>query len=155
MSDEQSIELSLEQVSDYEFRLRFDDTDAPDLLTDEPAPLGHGAGPNPSRLLLAAVANCLSASLLFSLRKFKNDPGKIAAHARATLARNEHGRWRVQRIEVELAMGAAAGSLEHLDRLLAQFEDFCVVTESVRQGIEVQVTVRDGSGALLHPGGTG
>ena len=155
MSDEQSIELSLEQVSDYEFRLRFDDTDAPDLLTDEPAPLGHGAAPNPSRLLLAAVANCLSASLLFSLRKFKNDPGKIAAHARATLARNEHGRWRVQRIEVELAMGAAAGSLEHLDRLLAQFEDFCVVTESVRQGIEVQVTVRDGSGALLHPGGTG
>lgn len=155
MSDEQSIELSLEQVSDYEFRLRFDDTDAPDLLTDEPAPLGHGAGPNPSRLLLAAVANCLSASLLFSLRKFRNDPGKIAAHARATLARNEHGRWRVQRIEVELAMGAAAGSLEHLDRLLAQFEDFCVVTESVRQGIEVQVTVRDGSGALLHPAGTG
>ena len=155
MSDEQSIELSLEQVSDYEFRLRFDDTDAPDLLTDEPAPLGHGTGPNPSRLLLAAVANCLSASLLFSLRKFKNDPGKIAAHARATLARNEHGRWRVQRIEVELAMGAAAGSLEHLDRLLAQFEDFCVVTESVRQGIEVQVSVRDGSGALLHPASAG
>ena len=155
MSDEQSIELSLEQVSDYEFCLRFDDTDAPDLLTDEPAPLGHGAGPNPSRLLLAAVANCLSASLLFSLRKFNNDPGKLTAHARATLARNEHGRWRVQRIEVELAMGAAAGSLEHLDRLLAQFEDFCVVTESVRQGIEVQVRVRDGSGALLHPAGAG
>ena len=151
MSDEQSIELSLEQVTDYEFRLRFDDTDAPDLLTDEPPPLGHGAGPNPSRLLLAAVANCLSASLLFSLRKFKNDPGKLTAHARATLARNEHGRWRVQRIDVELALGAAAGSLEHLDRLLAQFEDFCVVTESVRQGIEVQVTVRDGSGVQLHP----
>jgi len=155
MSDEQSIELSLEQITDYEFRLRFDDTDAPDLLTDEPAPLGHGAGPNPSRLLLAAVANCLSASLLFSLRKFRNDPGKLTAHARATLARNEHGRWRVQRIEVELAMGAAASSLEHLDRLLAQFEDFCVVTESVRQGIEVQVRVRDGSGALLHPVGAG
>ena len=155
MSDEQSIELTLEQVSDYEFRLRFDDTDAPDLLTDEPAPLGHGTGPNPSRLLLAAVANCLSASLLFSLRKFNNDPGKLTAHARATLARNEHGRWRVQRIEVELAMGAAAGSLEHLDRLLAQFEDFCVVTESVRQGIEVQVSVRDGSGALLHPASAG
>ncbi len=151
MSDEQSIELTLEQVTDYEFRLRFDDTDAPDLLTDEPAPLGHGAGPNPSRLLLAAVANCLSASLLFSLRKFRNDPGRLTAHARATLARNEHGRLRVQRIEVELAMGAAAGSLEHLDRLLAQFEDFCVVTESVRQGIEVQVRVRDGSGVLLHP----
>lgn len=155
MSDEQSIELTLEQVNDYEFRLRFDDTDAPDLLTDEPPPLGHGVGPNPSRLLLVAVANCLSASLLFSLRKFKNDAGQLAAHARATLARNEHGRLRVKRIEVELAMGAAAGSLEHLPRLLAQFEDFCVVTESVRQGIEVLVSVRDGSGALLHPASAG
>jgi hypothetical protein len=42
-------------------------------LTDEPPPLGQGAGPNPSRLLAASVANCLSASLLFALRKFNPD----------------------------------------------------------------------------------
>lgn len=33
--------------------------------------------------------------------------------------------------------------------MLAQFEDFCVVTQSVRQGIEVDVEVLDGEGRVL------
>ena len=150
MSDvQQTIEISLEQVSDYEFRIRFDDTLIPDLVTDEPAPSGHDTGPNPSRLLAVAVANCLAASLLFALRKYKNAPGTLGAHAKMTLTRNEHGRWRVTRIAVDLQLADAAASLEHLDRVLAQFEDFCIVTESVRQGIAVDVSVRDGEGTLL------
>lgn len=150
MSDEQLIALSLEQVEDYEFRIRFDGTAIPDLTTDEAAPLGGDAGPNPSRLLAAGVANCLAASLLFALRKFKNAPGALSAKAQAHLARNEHGRWRVVRIVVDLQWAGAAGMLEHVDRALAQFEDFCIVTESVRQGIAVGVTVRDASGAVVH-----
>ena len=56
MSDA-SFSLTVEQESDYVFRIRFDDTAIPDLLTDEPEPLGGGSGPNPSRMLVAAVAN--------------------------------------------------------------------------------------------------
>lgn len=151
MSIESSIGLTLEQIDDYEFRVRFDDTGLADLITDEPPPLGQAAGPNPTRLLAAAVANCLSASLLFALRKYKNEPGQLVTHARATLERNAQGRLRVSRIAVELNMTGAAGTLQHLDRLLAQFEDFCVVTESVREGIAVDVVVRDGDGVQLHP----
>ncbi|TAL85229.1 MAG: OsmC family peroxiredoxin [Rhodanobacter sp.] len=151
MSDQSIIDVTLEQIDDYEFRVRFDDTGLADLITDEPSPLGHDAGPNPTRLLAAAVANCLSASLLFALRKYKNDPGRIVTHARATLERNAQGRLRVGRIAVELTIARAAGTLQHLDRLLAQFEDFCVVTESVRAGITVDVVVRDGNGMQLHP----
>ena len=150
MSNEQTIELSLEQVDDYEFRVRFAGAALEPLHTDEAPPLGHDAGPNPSRLLTAAVANCLAASLLFSLHKFKNDPGKLSAHARATLERNSSGRLRVGRISVELGMTHPAASMQHLERLLAQFEDFCIVTQSVRQGIAVEVSVRDGEGKLLH-----
>jgi uncharacterized OsmC-like protein len=150
MSAEQLIELSLEQVEDYEFRVRFDGTAIPDLLTDETAPLGGEKGPNPSRLLAAGVANCLAASLLFALRKFKNAPGKLGAKIRATLARNEHGRLRITHMAVELQMADAAAALEHVDRALAQFEDFCIVTESVRQGIAVDVSVRDASGTVVH-----
>ncbi|MFC4525267.1 OsmC family protein [Dyella halodurans] len=150
MSDaQQTIEISLQQTADYEFRVRFDDTAIPDLITDETAPLGHDAGPNPSRLLAAGVANCLAASLLFALRKYKNAPGTLGAHAKATLTRNEHSRWRVTHIAVDLQLADAAATLEHLDRVLAQFEDFCIVTESVRQGIAVDVAVRDGTGQLL------
>ncbi|MCK9539692.1 OsmC family protein, partial [Dokdonella sp.] len=92
MSETQEFSLTLTQEQDFTFRIRFDDTQIPDLHTDEPPPLGGDAGPNPSRLLVTAVANCLAASLLFSLRKFRNSPATIIARARATLERNEQNR---------------------------------------------------------------
>ncbi len=150
MSDTQQFSLSLEQVDDYEFRVRFDDTPVPELITDESAPLGGDAGPNPSRLLAASVANCLAASLLFALRKFKNAPGTLRATATTTLARNDDRRWRVQQVQVDLRLSDDAGSFEHLDRILEQFEDFCVVTQSVREGIDVQIQVHDGQGQKLR-----
>lgn len=152
MSAQESIELSLEQVENYEFRVHFDGTVIPDLKTDETSPLGGDAGPNPSRLLAAGVANCLAASLLFALRKFKNEPGKLAAKAKVSLARNEHGRWRIVHIAVDLQLADTVAALEHADRVLDQFEDFCIVTESVRHGIAVDVKVRDATGAVVHPG---
>jgi hypothetical protein len=39
--------------------------------------------------------------------------------------------------------------LQHLDRVLEQFEEFCTVTQSVRAGIPVTVHVIDASGAVL------
>lgn len=149
MSEAQTVEISLTQVGDYEFNVRFDGTAITELATDEPPPLGQGHGPNPSRLLATAVANCLAASLLFALRKFGNTPAPITAKARATIARNVDKRWRVPRIEVDLQLADAAASLEHLDRVLAQFEDFCVVTGSVRQGVEVDVRVLDPAGTVV------
>jgi len=150
MSEEKSIELTLEQTGEYEFRVRFDGTSIPEMTTDESAPLGNDAGPNPSRLLAAAVANCLSASLLFALRKYKNAPEQLSAKARAVLERNEHGRWRIQGVKVDVQLAQAMSAFEHADRVLAQFEDFCIVTQSVRQGVAVDVTVRDATGAVVH-----
>src|SRR6266550_932883 len=39
------------------------------LVVDEPEPLGAGIGPNPARVLGAALGACLGASLLFCLRR--------------------------------------------------------------------------------------
>ncbi|WHZ18061.1 MAG: hypothetical protein OJF55_000210 [Rhodanobacteraceae bacterium] len=150
MSEEQTFELSLEQVEDFEFRVRFDGTAIRDLATDEPPPLGHAAGPNPARLLLAGVANCLAASLLFALRKFRDAPGRLQAKARARMTRNDKGRWRIAGIEVDLQLTDAAAALPHLERALAQFEDFCIVTESVRAGVPVAVRVHDAEGNEVH-----
>lgn len=155
MSEEQTFEVSLEQVEDFEFRVRFEGTELKDLATDEPPPQGHDAGPNPARLLLAATANCLAASLLFALRKFRNDPGPIKARARARMARNAGGRWRVAGMEVDVQLADAAASLQHIERALAQFEDFCIVTESVRAGIPVAVHVHDGEGTEVHAATSG
>ena len=150
MSDTQTIRLTLEQEDDYAFRIRFDETSIADLMTDESAPLGKGEGPNPTRLLLSAVANCLSASLLFALRKFKNSPGKLVTHATAELTRNEQGRLRVGHIHADIRLAEAGDAHASLERILAQFENFCVVTESVRHGIEVSVSITDADGVQLH-----
>lgn len=150
MSDA-SFTVTVEQESEYVFRVSFDDTGIPDLMTDEPAPLGGGTGPNPSRMLVAAVANCMSASLLFALRKFRNAPGKLVTTATATMGRNEQGRLRVSRIDARIRLPDAVESYVQLPRILAQFEQFCVVTESVRHGVEVDVQVLDAEGKPLHP----
>lgn len=147
MSDPQ-FTFTLEQQEDYAFLVRFDN-DLPALLTDEPAPLGKNAGPNPSRLIAAGVANCLGASLLFALRKFKNNPGKVTVAVTAQMGRNEQKRLRIARMDVELRLTAAAAEMEHLERIIGTFEEYCVVTQSVQTGFPVGVAVYDGTGTKL------
>lgn len=76
MSISDGFSVKLELLENYIFKVDFGDFG--DILTDEPAPLGNGEGPNPSRLIAAGVANCLCASLLFALRKFKDSPPAFA-----------------------------------------------------------------------------
>lgn len=144
-----TVGVELEQRSGYEFVVRFDQPREVELLLDEPPPLGGGKGPNAARLVAAAVANCLSASLAFCLRgKFRQDPGPIRAMASARLEKNERGRLRIAGIDVVLSLAERMGEMPHQDRCLEQFEDFCIVTESVRRGIPVSVSVVDAAGAV-------
>ena len=121
----------------------------PFLDGKDPPPLGKAPGPSPMQLLAAAVGNCLSDSLLFALRKFKQNPEPIQTAASATIDRNAENRLRVMNINVKLTLGAPGESLAHLDRALAQFEEFCTVSQSVRQGIPVTVEVYDSGGERL------
>lgn len=152
MSESPDIRILLEQDGPYAFRVNFEGTGLEALHTDEPAPLGAGSGPNPSAMLLTAIANCLSASLLFALRKFKNKPGPIRAEIVARRERNAEGRWRIPRAEVTIHLTDKAAELEHFDRVLAQFEQFCVVTQSVREGVAVAVRIVDADGVVREPG---
>ena len=147
MDEATAVELELRDA--YRFAVRFGPDGAAALLTDLSPPLGTAAGPDSEQLLVAAVANCLSSSLLFSLRKFRNEAVPMRTTADATLSRNAQGRLRVAGIEVAIRLGVAASTLRQLDRALAQFEDFCVVTQSVRAAIPVEVHVFDDGGALL------
>lgn len=139
--------LQLTRQQDYRFNVEFDLAGVPELQLDEPAPLGAGAGPNASRLLAAAVANCLAASLLFCLGKFKQEPGQVTATVKGRMTRNDKGRLRVGGFDVDIRLGQGVERLEHC---AGQFEDFCVVTDSVRHGIPVNVRVLDAAGQLIH-----
>jgi organic hydroperoxide reductase OsmC/OhrA len=122
----------------------------PQTAADEPPPLGDGAGPSQEQLLGAAVANCLCASFLFAVSKFKGDPGRLTATAICETGRNENDRLRVTQIKVDIALGAPPEQLPHLDRAFAQFEEFCTVTQSVRAGIPVAVCVQGPDGRGLN-----
>lgn len=147
MSDS-TVSVQLRQQQDYQFLIDFG-APVPALLADEPPPLGAAAGPSPVQLLCAAVGNCLSDSLLFSLRKYRQDAGPLACRVSAELGRNAEGRMRVLRLAARLTLGQPAVAVEHLDRILDQFESFCTVTQSVRQGLPVSVEVVDATGAVL------
>ena len=145
---ETSIHVQLQQKQDYQFDIHFG-PGIPVVMGDEPAPLGAGQGPSPVQLLAAAVGNCLSDSLLFALRKFKQKPEPMRCDVHAEVGRNGQGRLRVLELKALLTLGVPASSLEHLERVLDQFEGYCTVTQSVGQGIAISVEVVDALGVRL------
>jgi uncharacterized OsmC-like protein len=135
---EETFDVRLVREGEYQFRVEFPGKPFT-LRVDEAAPPGSDAGPNPSRLLAAAVGHCLSSSLLFCLAKSRAEVGAVEARVRVTLERNERGRLRVAKMAVDLLVDSS--DAEKLERCKGLFEDFCIVTESVRKGIPVAVTV--------------
>ena len=148
MNNEQ-VTVELVQQEDYRFDIQFGGA-APNLIGDEPAPLGTGSGPSPVQLLCAAVGNCLSNSLLFALRKFKQAPEPLRCTVPAEVGRNTDNRLRVLRMTATLRLGVPAVQLQHLDRVLAQFEAYCTVTQSIRQSIPVTLQMFDSTGMQLQ-----
>lgn len=145
MSSERDFHVTLRFAGGYQFLGEFDDLEGfPPLRFDEPPPLGDGEGPNAATVLAAAVGNCLAASLSFCLRKARLELDDLTAHATAHVVRNEQGRFRVSGIDVVLAPELQAPDRDRFERCEALFEDFCVVTESVRRGIPVNVTLSVG-----------
>lgn len=133
--------ISIDRIQDFDFRVKFDKPLYPDLMIDEPPPVGHDHAPNPSRLLAAAIGGCLSASLLFSAGKLRLNPQGMRAEVDVAHARNEKGRLRIGKISVKIIPQIEDPDPHKLQRCLEMFEDFCVVTQSVRQGIDVSVEV--------------
>lgn len=146
MADDGQISVTLDLQGGYRFLAYFDQEGFPPLLMDEPEPLGQGAGPSAARLLAAAVGNCLSASALYCLRRARIEVHGMRTNVSASLERNDAGRLRVRGIRVLIEPVVDDAQHDRMRRCLELFEDFCVVTQSVRSGIDVEVTVEPTSG---------
>jgi organic hydroperoxide reductase OsmC/OhrA len=140
--EERTFSVSLERAGDYAFDVDFGLDRVPALRVDEPRPLGAGGGPDASRMLAAAVGDCLSTSLLFCLSKARAEVRGMKTNVEGRLVRNERGRWRVAELSVELVPDMAAGGEAQLNRCSDLFEDFCIVGKSVEQGIPLRIRVR-------------
>lgn len=139
--NEATFDVTLEQMDKYQFTADFHQEGVPRVLMDEPLPLGEGRGPNAARMLAAAIGHCLSSSALFCLGKARVRVHGMRTVVSATLARNDRDRLRLNGLKVCLQPRVAADDRDRLGRCLELFEDFCIVTQSVRRGVDVQVTV--------------
>jgi uncharacterized OsmC-like protein len=99
-------------------------------------------GPNPSRMLGMAILGCLSASFIFCLKKRDFNVDDLKAEAEVTIARNQKGFWRVKRIDVDIfAKFDDPETRKRADQCKKMFEQYCIVTQAVREGINVEVNL--------------
>lgn len=150
MSEEGRFTIHLDQLEDYQINVRFDWKHAANLLMDEPPPLGEMKGPNASRMLAAAAANCLSSSLLYCLSKDDPPARSLRTEATCILIRNEKKRLRIGGMQVKLVVNGELADSKRFNRCKTLFEDFCIVSASIREGIPINVSVEDQDGQVLH-----
>ncbi len=106
-------------------------------------------GPNPARLLALGVLGCLSASFIFCLKKRNFTLDDFKGEAEVTIARNEKGFLRIKKIDVNIipkiedpnAIKRARQCLKQVKDGSSFFEQYCIVTQSVRAGIDVNVNI--------------
>ena len=139
-NEEKTFSVKLKRDEGFVFKVDFDKEDFTDLIMDEPEPIGGDKGPNASRVLAAAIGNCLSASLLFCLQKSRVEVDGLETRVKGTTKRNEEGRWRISDINVEIGLDLE-GDADKLRRCIEIFENFCVVSQSVKEGIPISVKV--------------
>src|SRR5512135_201304 len=92
--------ISMDCIRDYRFRVHFDKRQYADLEMDESLPVGSDSAPDAARILAAAIGNCLSASLLFCVRKAGASVEDLHTEVEVAIARNEKGRLRITKVEV-------------------------------------------------------
>ncbi len=136
---EEGLSVTLEIEKGYGFLVDFHQEGLTPFLVDEPPPLGEGRGPSAARMLAAAVGHCLSA--LYCLRKARIPVTGMQTVVEGSFMRNERGRLRIGGIKVTIQPKVSAEDQDRMGRCLELFEDFCVVTQSVRGGIAVNVDV--------------
>ena len=121
----------------YRFAITFDELESAKVVM----PLGGSEGPSAAMMLSAAVGHCLTSSLLFCMQKSRAELRDIETDVETTLERNERGRWRVGSIKVKIKPSIEGIEPEKFERCKGLFEDFCIVTASVREGVKIDVEI--------------
>lgn len=140
-AEESSVTVELRQQDRYRFLVDFDLPNVPPLQVDEDPPLGKSSGPDPSRLLGAAVAQCMASSLLFCLEKSRIEVRGINARAKIHFGRNEENRLRIVRIDLGMTADIPDKMKANIERCKAIFEKFCTVSQSIRSGIPINFSL--------------
>lgn len=119
---------------------------------DELEPHGTDLAPNPADYLLLAVGGCLASAFMFSVSKFDVNLKKMHAKVRGKYTRvNEHVR--IERVDVILEVDPSTEKdlKEIKEWCIGVFRNFCVVSESIRKGLPIRVTMKIGKSEIEVP----
>ena len=98
--------------------------------------------PSPKKLLALSVLGCLAASFEFCLQKKQFSLSDLDGKAEVTLARNDKGFWRVKKIDVDILPKVDNPKMrKRVDQCKKFFEQYCIISESLRKGIEVNINL--------------
>jgi len=131
---------TIKLLEGFKFKAEFDHN-LPSIIVDELIPVGKNEGPTPTRLLSVAIGHCLSSSLLFCLQKARIKVNELQTTIKANVERNKDGYLRIQSLDVKVQLKIAEEDKPRLPRCLSLFENYCTVTQSVQQGIKVNVEI--------------
>ena len=107
-----------------------------ELVVDEPesVPGGTGTGPQPTELLLAAVASCFTLAIAFSARKHGTELADLDVDVTGTYDGPRFS-------AIRIAVRAAAPQGDDLTKLIKSAERVCYVTRTLRSSPEVDVVI--------------
>ena len=94
------------------------------------------------RLLSMVIGHCLSSSLLYCLERSRVAVKNFETTINTNVERNEEDRLRIKNLEILIHVDVDEKDRKKLSRCLEIFENYCTVTQAVRKGIEIIVTIR-------------
>ncbi len=140
---EREIKVKVKLDRDMIFKCDLGETKLGDCYIDESNKIkSEMLGPNAAQLLAMAVLGCLSSSYIFCFSKRDFTVKDLDAEAIVTIFRNEKGFVRVKKIDVTI--NPKIDSPEMRKRAVQcqkMFEQYCTVTASIREGVDVNVNV--------------
>ncbi|MHA1378857.1 MAG: OsmC family protein [Candidatus Helarchaeota archaeon] len=125
----------------------------PNIIIDEPQRFhGDDRGPSSLEYLCVGIGGCMGTSLVYCLKRFKATFSKLSVRATAEIHHVPPNRMlRVTALHVKFGITPDPPTQDNIDNIKECYEHFakyCVVTQSVKQGIpfDIKMDIANGSG---------
>ncbi|MFX0208604.1 MAG: OsmC family protein [Candidatus Hodarchaeota archaeon] len=140
---DEAFTISLIKTGPIQFTTTFD-KEFPKLMFDEDKSVGgEEKYPNPSRVLIAAVASCLSATFTLCLNKARIPVDRMETKATCKIKPNEEGFLRITQIDVNMhPEWDSEIKMKKRARCVKIFKNLCVATNAVINKVPVNVDVQ-------------
>ena len=143
MSNESKSEVGIKLEEEMIFKCEMGQIMMNDLFIDERhKKLIDKIGPNPSKLLALSVLGCLAASFAFCLQKKNFNLSDLKGKAEIISKRNEKGFWRLKKINIKLNPKIENPEMrKRAEQCTKFFEHYCIISESLKDGINLDVKI--------------